>query len=84
MKASPEMFSAVAATIGAVFRVPAAGVTRATTADQVDGWDSVSHTLLILALERRFGVRFPANKMYAAHNAGELADLLQELEEMRT
>jgi acyl carrier protein len=84
-EASPEIFSAVADTIRAVFRVPAANsVTRTTTANQIDGWDSVSHTLLILALERRFDVRFPADKMYAANNTGELADILRELLERST
>jgi acyl carrier protein len=78
-----EIFNAVADTIQMVFGVPAASVTRGTTAGDITGWDSVSHMLLMLALEERFGVLFPADKMYGGNNAGELADILQELKDMR-
>jgi acyl carrier protein len=33
-------------------------VTAETTANDVPGWDSMSHVNLIMAIERTFGVRF--------------------------
>ena len=33
---------------------------RTTTAADIDGWDSMMHINLIIALEKRFGVRFAA------------------------
>ena len=35
-------------------------VTDATTADDVDGWDSLMHVNIIIAIEKRFGVKFAA------------------------
>ncbi len=33
-------------------------VTDESTADDIDGWDSLMHINLVIAAERRFGVRF--------------------------
>ena len=44
-----------------------------TRADDVDGWDSLSHTVFLLALEREFGVRFDVSRVAHMANVGELA-----------
>jgi len=33
-----------------------------TTAGDVDGWDSVVHVMLVLASERKFGIRFESSE----------------------
>jgi acyl carrier protein len=33
-------------------------ISEATTATDVDGWDSMAHVNLIIAIEKRFGVSF--------------------------
>lgn len=38
-------------------------LTRATVADDVDGWDSMMTINVMIAVERRFGVRFAAAEM---------------------
>src|SRR5207247_1243966 len=48
-----------------------------TTAAVVEGWDSVVHVMLILASERRFGVRFESSEIANAANVGEFVTLLQ-------
>jgi acyl carrier protein len=48
-----------------------------TTAGDVEGWDSVVHVMLILASERRFGVRFESSEIANAANVGEFVTLLQ-------
>jgi acyl carrier protein len=48
-----------------------------TTAAEVEGWDSVVHVMLILASERRFGVRFESSEIANAANVGEFVTLLQ-------
>lgn len=51
-------------------------LTAETTADDVDGWDSLTHVNLILTVERHFGVRFDTTEISNMKNVGELADLI--------
>ena len=64
-------------TMRAEFRNPSIVIDAATTAEDVDGWDSLAHARLILALEERFGVTFPAARLFDLKNVGELAELIQ-------
>jgi acyl carrier protein len=48
-----------------------------TTANDVDGWDSLSHVNLILAVEKGFGIRFTQTELLTFKNVG---DLLRSLE----
>ncbi len=51
-------------------------VESTTTAADVDGWDSLSHIRMILAVEQGFGVRFSAAQVSSLANVGELVDLI--------
>jgi len=51
-------------------------VTRATQAGDVRGWDSLSHTMILLQIENSFGVRLPIERMYEMKNVGELVDVV--------
>ena len=53
-------------------------VSRSTTALDVPGWDSLSHTIVLLALEQRLNVRIPPGTEFA--NVGELVDCIQLLQ----
>jgi acyl carrier protein len=46
------------------------------TADDVNGWDSLNHIRLMLAVSNAFGVKFTALEIGALKNVGELADLI--------
>ena len=46
-------------------------VTRETTADDVDGWDSMMHINLIIAVEKRFGVKFAAAEINGLKGDGQ-------------
>lgn len=48
-----------------------------TTATDVDGWDSLSHVNLILAVEQGFGLRFNQKELLTFKNVG---DLLRSIE----
>ncbi len=43
-----------------------------TTASDVDGWDSLSHVNLILAVEKGFGIRFGQRELLTFRNVGDL------------
>ncbi len=55
-------------------------LTDATTADDIDGWDSLMHINLIIAMEKRFGVKFAAAEIAGmkaeGQNVGHLIQLL--------
>ena len=42
------------------------------TANDVDGWDSLSHVNLILAVEQGFGIRFAQKELLTFKNVGDL------------
>lgn len=42
------------------------------TANDVDGWDSLSHVNLIVAIETRFGIRFTQKELLKQRNVGDL------------
>jgi acyl carrier protein len=52
---------------------------RNTGAEDIDGWDSISHACLILAIEKHYGVRFQNEDIYTLSNVGELYDRIMEL-----
>lgn len=47
------------------------------TANDVEGWDSLSHVNLILAIETRFQIRFSQKELLTFKNVG---DLLRSIE----
>ena len=48
-----------------------------TTANDIDGWDSLSHVNLIVAVEAHFGIRFSQKELLTCRNVG---DLLKSIE----
>jgi acyl carrier protein len=52
-------------------------LTDALTAADVNGWDSLSHINLILAVEREFGVRLTTREVRSMKNVGDLITLVE-------
>jgi acyl carrier protein len=52
-------------------------VTRATTALNIEGWDSLMHVTLMVNVEKRFGVRFSSSEVAGLKDVGELSDLIE-------
>jgi len=52
-------------------------LTDATTAADLEGWDSVAQILLILASEREFGVRFESSELANVMNVGAFVTLVE-------
>ena len=44
-----------------------------TTADDVDGWDSLSHVTLIVAVETHFRIKFTQKELLTMRNVCDLA-----------
>lgn len=72
-----NVLSELAALIREVFDAPDAVVGRETTANDVDGWDSLSHVNLIVSVEVKFGVALSQREILALRNVGDLADAVE-------
>jgi len=55
-----------------VFDDPELEISPETTANDVDGWDSLSHVNLILAVETRFQITFSQKELMTFQNVGDL------------
>ena len=61
-----------------VFNDDSIMIARATTADDIDGWDSLSHVNLIVAVEMRFKIRFTGGEVSGLKNVGDLIDQINK------
>jgi acyl carrier protein len=62
-----------------VFENPALVLDDAMTANDVDGWDSIAHINLLIAIERRFKVRFATAEISRLKEDGVSVGNLLEL-----
>lgn len=72
MPSEEEIMRDIAALIQDTFGVPDTEITRETIAEDIPGWDSTSHVVLILSIEEHFGIRLDPEMKLA--DVGELAD----------
>ena len=51
-------------------------VNDATTADDIEDWDSLEHINLVVAVEKCFGIKFTMGEVTGMKNVGEMADII--------
>lgn len=61
-----------------VFNNPGIEVKDAMTASDVDGWDSLSHMLLITEVENAFSLKFKLRELNKMKNVGDMIDIILE------
>ena len=52
-------------------------LTRATRANDVEGWDSFAHVRILIAAEQAFGVQFTTAEIASLDTVGDLVNLIQ-------
>ncbi len=52
-------------------------ISRETTANDIEEWDSLSHVNLIVAVEARFKVKFVLRELQTLKSVGDLIDLIE-------
>ena len=55
-----------------VFDLEELELSDATVASDVDGWDSLNHVKLVVAIERAFGVKFGNREIGGWENVGDM------------
>jgi acyl carrier protein len=63
--------------IRTVFDDDSVEIDSRTTAHDVDGWDSLSHVNLILAIESGFNIKFSQKELLTFKNVGDLHDCIE-------
>ena len=69
-----EIFSKLNEIFIDVLDLDECNLTDETNANDIEEWDSLSHIQLIVAIEKRFGIKFTSLEIMKWRNVGELVD----------
>jgi len=78
MTSTNETFRRVCSIIAAELGCLESDLSTTTTAEDVDGWDSLAHARLIMSLEDKLSIRFPGEKLFDLGCIGDLVSLADE------
>ncbi len=51
-------------------------VEEGTTAEDIEDWDSLEHINLVVAIEKKFGMKFTMGEVTGMKNVGEMIDII--------
>ncbi len=72
------MIQRLQAILREVFDNPQLEVGEETTAADVDGWDSLSHVNVLVAVETHFKIKFSSREALTFRNVGEMARCVEK------
>lgn len=73
-----QLRSRITETFREVLNIPTLELRDEMTANEVKGWDSISHIDLIVALEGRFKIRLTTGEVSKLKNVGDLVALIRK------
>jgi acyl carrier protein len=59
-------------------------ISESTSAADIDGWDSMAHINLIIAIEKQFGIKFAAAEIAALGRRGQTVGNMVQLLQTKT
>jgi acyl carrier protein len=71
-----HVLNEINAIVSDVLQLPDLVMEFSTSAADVPGWDSLTHIQIIIAIERKYGLRFTATEVAQLEDAGSLVDLI--------
>lgn len=78
MKNAGETLHRVACIVGEELSCDPNTIHAQTTAEDVDGWDSLAHARLVMKIEEVFAVRFPGERLFELDCVGDLVSLVDD------
>jgi acyl carrier protein len=72
-----DICNKISSLLSDILDTPNLKLNNSSSADQVDGWDSVNHVKLIVAIEESFKVKFATEEITAPENVGQLVALVK-------
>jgi acyl carrier protein len=60
-----------------VFDDDSVEISASTTASDIDGWDSLNHVNLVVAVEKKFAIKFTTKEVNKLANVGEFIELIE-------
>lgn len=73
-----EVFEALTEVFCDIFDDEDITLTEETTADDIEDWDSLEHINLIVAVEKKFNIKFSMNEVTSMKNVGAMVDIIVE------
>ena len=74
-----EVFERLSEVFREVFDDQDIVLSDATTAEDIEDWDSFEHINLIVAVEEEFSFKIPMGKVVTMKNVGEMVDIIVEM-----
>ncbi len=74
---NPAIANQVRGIAAEIFDVPAARITTESGPENVEGWDSLKHLNLMLALEEQFGIKFDPEDFEHMGNISQIVALVE-------
>lgn len=60
-----------------IFRDESLAIHTETSAKDIEGWDSLAHITLIVAIEKKFGIKFKLAELQEVLNVGDILALVK-------
>jgi acyl carrier protein len=57
---------------------PALHLTAASSASNVEDWDSLAHVNLVVAIEKQYKIKFALGELQDLKNVGDMAELIRK------
>lgn len=74
----PELKNKLTKIFQSTFNDDSLELTDELTANDVDNWDSLTHMILISAIEGDFGIKFKLKELNKMKNVGALIEIISE------
>jgi acyl carrier protein len=72
------ILAGIAQIIHRLFKFPVHEVDMETTAEDVNGWDSLSHTIFLMEIERHFAVHLDPFSVSKLRCVGDLVEMIRD------
>jgi acyl carrier protein len=76
MRSSDDIIQDLQVIFSDVLDLPDLCLTAESSAKNVEGWDSLAHVSLVVAIEKRYNIKFALAELRNLSNVGEMADLI--------